>query len=113
MDSPRYPLTRADEAVALVHQLRDAGHQNVGFLCDFYHLAMEGADLLGVVDTYGSYIEHVQVADAPGRHEPGTGTVDFDTVLPHLRTSGYAGWVGCEYRPSGMSSESFGWMDRF
>jgi hydroxypyruvate isomerase len=113
VDSPRYPIRSAEQAVAVARLVRDAGQANVGFLCDFYHLAMEGADLDEVVDAYGSWIDHVQVADAPGRHEPGTGQIAFPALLAHLGARGYEGWVGCEYRPSGPSAESFAWMARY
>ena len=113
LDSPRYPLRDPAQAAAIVDEMRADGHENVGLLCDYYHLAMEGYDLLGSTDRYLHLVDHVQVADAPGRHEPGTGGIDFAEVLGHLAGAGYGGWIGCEYRPSGPSAESFGWLEEF
>ena len=113
LDSPRYPLRDPARAAAIVAEMRGDGHANVGLLCDYYHLAVEGYDLVGSTDAYLDLIDHVQVADAPGRHEPGTGGVDYELVLGHLAGAGYGGWVGCEYRPSGKSAESFGLLESF
>jgi hydroxypyruvate isomerase len=112
VDSPLYPLRDPAQAAALVERMRAEGHDNVGLLCDYYHLAMEGYDLRTATDAYLHLVDHVQVADAPGRHEPGTGAIDYVEVLGHLAGAGYAGWIGCEYRPSGPSAESFGWLER-
>ncbi|MGA2531061.1 MAG: TIM barrel protein [Acidimicrobiales bacterium] len=109
-DSPRYPLRKASQVAALVDRLHELGQENVGFLCDLYHLAMEGADLPGVLAEYSRIIDHVQLADVPGRHEPGTGHVDYPHVLRQLETGGYKGFIGCEYRPSRGSADSFGWL---
>jgi hydroxypyruvate isomerase len=56
-------------------------------------------------------IGHIQLADNPGRHEPGTGEINFPFLLRHLDNIGYAGWVGCEYKPSRRSEDSLGWLD--
>jgi hydroxypyruvate isomerase len=113
VDSPLYPITTAAQAVAIAQRVRDEGHDNIGFLCDFYHLAMEGADLTAVIDEYLPWIDHVQVADAPGRQEPGTGTVPYPAVLGHLAAAGYQGWIGAEHRPSGASAASLAWTARY
>lgn len=113
LDSPRYPLTRASQAVAIAEQVRKEGHENVGFLCDFYHLVMEKEDPIAVIDVFGRWIDHVQIADVPGRHEPGTGGIDFSEIIAHLEASGYGGWVGCEYRPSSSSASSFSWLEAY
>jgi len=110
IDSPRYPLRKASDVGVLVKRLHELGQDNVGFLCDFYHLAMEGADLLGVLAEYSKIIDHVQLADAPGRHEPGTGSVDYPSLLSQLEAGGYEGFIGCEYWPSSRSAKSFGWL---
>lgn len=110
LDSPGYPLRQADQVAALVDQLRAAGHDNVGLLCDFYHLAMEGADLQAVWRDHAPIVLHTQVADAPGRHEPGTGKIDYPAVLSRLAASGYSGYVGCEYRPATTTEESLDWL---
>ena len=86
------------------------GVTNLGLLCDLYHLATNGDDLDRAIATHGDRIAHVQVADVPGRHEPGTGTLDVRRHLGQLAAAGYAGWVGLEYQPSGASADSFGWL---
>ncbi len=111
--APRYPLRTAADAVAVVDRVADeTGVVNLGFLCDLYHLAVNGDDLDEVIATYGDRISHVQIADAPGRHEPGTGTLDLDRYLALLAAAGYDGWVGLEYQPSGPSADSFAWLPR-
>ncbi len=74
---------------------------NVGLQFDAYHMTRMGEDLGQTLSRYGSQIEHVQLADAPGRGEPGTGTIDFDRLLDQLERIRYEGWVGLEYVPSG------------
>jgi hydroxypyruvate isomerase len=111
-ESPRYPLTSTAAALRVVETARAAGHANVAFLCDFYDLVRMGEDLSSVIHEHADRIGHAQVADAPGRNQPGTGTIDFDRVLGQLRAAGYAGYVGCEYRPLGASAESFEWLPR-
>ena len=68
-------------------------------LADLYHLRVNGEDVPAVLDRVHSRIGHVQVADVPGRHEPGTGTADLDGWVGQLRRLGYQGWVGLEYAP--------------
>jgi hydroxypyruvate isomerase len=111
--APRYPLRTAADAVAVVDRVAGAtGVGNLGFLCDLYHLAVNGDDLDGVIATYGDRVAHVQIADAPGRHEPGTGTLDLDRHLGALAAAGYKGWVGLEYQPSTTTADSFAWLPR-
>lgn len=72
-----YPLLTAGDAVGVCDRLAQHGASNVGFLADFYHLAVNGEDLGELVERYAERIAHVQIADAPGRHEPGTGNLDL------------------------------------
>jgi hydroxypyruvate isomerase len=109
--APRYPLLTAADAVGVIDRVaEETGVTDLGFLCDLYHLAVNGEDLDRVIATYGSRVAHVQIADAPGRHEPGTGELDLDRYLGRLADVGYDGWVGLEYVPSGASADSFGWL---
>jgi hydroxypyruvate isomerase len=64
------------------------------------------------VDGAAARIGHVQIADAPGRHEPGTGKLPIDSYLDRIAATGYDGWVGLEYQPSGASADSFDWLPR-
>ncbi|HEV2921666.1 MAG TPA: TIM barrel protein, partial [Actinomycetota bacterium] len=89
--APRYPLRTA----AVIDRVAAAtGVANLGLLCDLYHLATNGDDLERAIADHGHRVAHVQIADAPGRHEPGSGTLDLDRYLSLLAAAGYAGWVG-------------------
>ncbi|MFY1691654.1 hydroxypyruvate isomerase family protein [Plantactinospora sp. WMMB782] len=108
-----YPLRTAADAVAVLDQLlveRDV--RNVALLADLYHLTVNGDDVPKVLAEHADRIGHVQIADAPGRHQPGTGELDLDDLLHQLERAGYHGWVGLEYLPDGPSAESFGWLPR-
>jgi hydroxypyruvate isomerase len=111
--APRYPLLTASDAVGVIDRVaRESGVTALGFLCDLYHLAVNGDDVDRAIDTYGERVAHVQIADAPGRHEPGTGELDLDGYLGKLAAAGYDGWVGLEYKPSGATEDSFAWLPR-
>ncbi|MEE1787436.1 TIM barrel protein [Streptomyces sp. SP17BM10] len=114
VESPDYPLVSAPAAVAIVDEVNAAtGLGNAKFLCDLYHLAKNGEDLAAVIDAYADRIGHVQIADDPGRNEPGTGGLDFEDLFGRLTAAGYTGSIGLEYRPStGVSADSFGWLPR-
>lgn len=106
-----YPLLTSEDVETVIRRVHDeAGVSNVAFLADFYHLARNGGSLHGIVCEYGARLGHVQIADVPGRHQPGTGELPFDELLQDLIRSGYTGWVGLEYRPDGPSGESFKWL---
>ena len=107
--APRYPVLTAADALGVVNRV---GGRSIGFLADLYHLAVNGDDLDAVIAIHGQEIAHVQIADAPGRGEPGTGELDLPGYLGKLAAAGYAGWVGLEYKPSGASTDSFEWLPR-
>jgi hydroxypyruvate isomerase len=112
-ESPDFPLVSAPRAVELVERInRATGLDNARLLMDLYHLSMNGEDLREVIDAYADLTGHVQIADTPGRGAPGTGTLDFDDLLGRLRTAGYEGWVGLEYKPGDVttSADAFGWL---
>ncbi|GJF28131.1 putative hydroxypyruvate isomerase [Kitasatospora sp. NE20-6] len=113
-ESPDYPLVSAAAAVGVVDKVNAAtGLGNARFLCDLYHLAKNGEDLPAVIDAYADRIGHVQIADNPGRNEPGTGSLDTEDLLARLTAAGYTGRIGLEYRPAnGVSADSFGWLPR-
>ncbi|MFJ8471569.1 TIM barrel protein [Kitasatospora sp. NPDC094011] len=113
-ESPDYPLVSAAAAVEVVDKVNAAtGLGNARFLCDLYHLARNGEDLAAVIDTHADRIGHVQIADNPGRNEPGTGELDFEDLFARLSAAGYTGSIGLEYRPStGVSADSFDWLPR-
>jgi hydroxypyruvate isomerase len=105
VEYPRYGLNTSADVVDFLDRARGAGvDARVSF--DIYHVVMGGEDPLAFLDAHADRIGHVQVADVPGRHEPGTGTVDFGPILEAIERSGYAGWIGFEYLPSVDSAQS-------
>ena len=109
----RYPLLTAADALAVIERVRvTSGAENVGLLADLYHLAVNGDDVDKVVADHADRVAHVQIADAPGRNEPGTGALPLERQLTDLEAAGYRGWVGLEYKPSGTTLDSFGWLPR-
>jgi hydroxypyruvate isomerase len=111
--APRYPLLTAADAVAVIDRVqRESGADNLRLLFDLYHLATNGDDVDRALDAYADRSGHAQIADSPGRHEPGTGSLEIADRLERLYAGGYTGYVGLEYVPSGASAESFGWLPR-
>jgi hydroxypyruvate isomerase len=112
----RYPLLTAADALDVIAQVRDeSGQANLGLLADLYHLAVNGDDVDAVIADHAGVpgrIAHVQIADCPGRGEPGTGDLDLDGLLADLAGRGYAGCVGREYKPATTTTESFSWLPR-
>ena len=97
MDHPGYLLDATSDALRVI---RDVDHPAVRLLYDLYHSIVMGEDPEQVLAGSGDLIGHVHVADAPGRHEPGSGQVDWRRHMAALRTSGYSGPVGLEYTPT-------------
>ena len=111
--APRYPLLTAADALVVIDRVRKtAGADNLGLLADLYHLAVNGDDVDRVIADHAHRVAHVQIADAPGRNEPGSGNLPLLRQLADLEAAGYRGWVGLEYKPSGASADSFGWVAR-
>jgi hydroxypyruvate isomerase len=111
--APRYPLLTAADALAVIDRVQAyAGVGNIGLLADLYHLAVNGDDVDKVIADQTDRIAHVQIADNPGRNEPGTGELPLERQLADLEARGYRGWVGLEYKPSGASADSFDWLAR-
>ena len=109
--APRYPLLTAADAVAVLDRVREQGGPELGLLCDVYHLAVNGDDVDAVIERYADRIAHVQVADNPGRGEPGSGQLPLTRWLEKLTGQGYPGWVGLEYKPTGGDTEqSLQWL---
>jgi hydroxypyruvate isomerase len=107
-----YPLRTAADAAAVVSAVRSDGHANVGFLCDLFHLANNGDDVPAAIAAYADITAHVQIADHPGRGEPGTGDLDLDGLLGDLVAHGYEGWVGLEYKPVSTTDAGLAWLPR-
>jgi hydroxypyruvate isomerase len=108
-----YPIETASDALDVVNRARQAaGSDNIAFLFDTFHLASNGEDLPAVVATAAPFIGHVQLADAPGRGEPGTGTIDFGAVFDALSAAGYNGLVALEYA-STTPETALGWLSGY
>jgi hydroxypyruvate isomerase len=107
-----YPLRTADDVVQILDRVHEAGARNVGFLCDLFHLANNGDDIERALDSYANRIAHVQIADHPGRGEPGTGSLDLDHYLFRIEQSGYSGHVALEYKPTRPTPDSLDWLPR-
>lgn len=109
--TPSYPLKTAADAIAVIDR---AGEANIGLLFDVYHLATNGDDVDAARAAYADRIAHVQIADAPGRDQPGTGEAPIARWTEDLLTGGYTGWVGLEYKPATPASQAdpFAWLPR-
>lgn len=108
-DMPGFFLNTTQQALDLI---ADAGSPNLFLQYDAYHMhIMEGA-AIETISRALPLIRHVQIADHPGRHEPGTGEIDFARVLGHLDALGYDGWVGAEYKPATTTADGLGWLGR-
>jgi hydroxypyruvate isomerase len=90
--------------------LRTVAHPNLQAQFDLYHMARQGLDIPAGISLLAGRIGHVQFADCPGRGEPGTGTLDFASLLHSLRASEYVGWLGAEYKPSQATPLSLDWL---
>lgn len=102
----RYPLRTAADAVAVLDRV---GAANLRLLADVYHLAVNGDDVEAAITAYADRIGHVQIADAPGRGEPGTGELPLRRWLSAIERSGYDGWVALEYRAT--TQNPFAWLE--
>jgi len=91
--------------------MRTVQHPNLALQYDVYHRRAAGEDCLGGLTEYMDQIGHIQFSDYPGRHEPGTGELDFAALFRRIESLPYKNWTGCEYRPLVTSSESFAWRD--
>ena len=93
--------------------LEEVGAPNMGFQYDIYHMQVMEGNLAETIERNLDIIRHFQLADNPGRHEPGTGEINYDFVLPLIDMLGYDGWVGCEYNPAGKTEDGLGWAARY
>ena len=109
--APRYPLLTAADAIRVIDRVNDEhGATNIRLLADFYHLHVNGDDIAAAITDYGDRVGHVQIADAPGRGEPGTGEIPLRTYLEQLAAQGYRGYVGLEYKAT--KPDTFEWLPR-
>lgn len=107
-DIPGFFLNRTEQALAIFDEV---GSDNLKLQYDIYHMQIMEGDLAPTIETHFARIAHVQIADTPGRHEPGTGEIHYPFLFAHLDRLGYDGWVGAEYKPAGRTEEGLGWLD--
>jgi hydroxypyruvate isomerase len=105
-DIPGFYLTRTDQALDI---LDEVGASNAFVQYDIYHAQRTEGELAATLQKHLPRIGHVQVADNPGRHEPGTGEINYPYLFAHLDRIGYDGWVGCEYKPARTTEIGLGW----
>jgi hydroxypyruvate isomerase len=106
-DMPGYFLSRQDEAHAIREEV---GEPNLLVQMDFYHAQVAEGDLAMTYRANAAHIGHIQVASVPERNEPDDGEVNYRYLFRLLDDLGYDGWIGCEYRPRGVTEDGLGWL---
>jgi len=106
-DIPGFYLHNTDQAAAILDAV---GSDNLSIQYDIYHMQIMEGDLAPTLERNLSRIAHLQLADTPGRHEPGTGEINYPFLFEHLDRLGYGGWIGCEYKPLTTTEAGLGWL---
>ena len=106
-DNPGYFLTTSSEGIEIV---KEVDHPQVRFQFDTYHIQMAEAELEQKIVQNSAWIGHIQFADYPGRHEPGTGGIDFHGLIAAINKSGYQGFIGLEYIPLAKGARCLDWV---
>jgi len=106
-DMPGIHLNRTQQGLDVIDEV---GADNLFLQYDCYHMQIMEGDLATTIERILPRIGHVQIAEVPGRHEPGLGEIAYDFIFQHLDRVGYAGWIGCEYRPAGKTADGLGWF---
>jgi hydroxypyruvate isomerase len=107
-DIPGFYLNRSAQALSI---LDEVGADNAYLQYDIYHAQRMEGELAATLQRHLARIGHVQLADNPGRHEPGTGEINYRFLFAHLDRIGYGGWVGCEYKPAASTEVGLGWRE--
>ena len=107
-DIPGFFLTKTAQAI---HILDEVGADNAFVQYDIYHAQRMEGELLGNISKYFDRIAHIQIADNPGRNEPGTGEINYKNIFKSLNRLNYQGWVGCEYKPAKDTVLGLVWVD--
>jgi len=106
-DIPGFHLNRSAQTLAL---LDEVGAPNLFLQYDIYHMQRMEGELAATLTRQLPRIAHIQLADNPGRNEPGTGEINYPFLFAHLDRIGYAGWIGCEYKPAGRTEDGLAWI---
>ena len=104
-DVPGFALPTTRAALDLIAEVEQP---NLGLQFDVYHSLRMGEDPIELIRELGADMAHIQIADVPGRHQPGTGKIDFEELFRTIDDSGYDGWVSLEYNPQGRTEDGFG-----
>jgi hydroxypyruvate isomerase len=105
-DIPGFFLSRTRQAIEIMDAVRS---DNLFLQYDIYHMQIMEGDLAKTIERHLPRIAHMQLADPPARHEPGTGEINFPFLLNCIDQLGYRGWIGCEYKPAGRTEDGLGW----
>ena len=106
-DIPGFYLNRTAQVLAI---LDEVGSDNLFVQYDIYHAQRMEGELAATLARHLARIAHVQLADNPGRNEPGTGEINYAFLFAHLDRIGYKGWIGCEYKPATTTEAGLGWL---
>ena len=109
-DMPGFYLNTMAQGAAIAEAL---GPDRVGLQFDVYHCQVTEGDVTKRMAALMPVIAHMQIADVPDRHEPGTGEIGWEYVFRQIDSLGYTGWVGCEYRPAGETNAGLAWRERY
>ena len=109
-DKPGFFIHTSKAARKLIAQVN---HPNIGMLYDIYHMQVMEGNLAETISANLDLIWHMQLADNPGRHEPGTGEINYEFLLAYIDSIGYQGWVGCEYSPMGETASGLNWAQKW
>ena len=109
-DIPGFYLTKTQQALDIIAAV---GSSNLWLQYDIYHMQVMEGDLAMTIEKNLARIAHMQLADNPGRHEPGTGEINYDFLFKHIDKLGYQGWIGCEYKPAAETTAGLGWVKPF
>lgn len=113
IDMPNFVVSRVRQMNDVLSEVNNKStHNNLFMQYDIYHMAMMGENIIDTLKDNMHRIGHIQFADMPGRGEPYSGELDWKGIFACIEESGYDGWLGAEYRPSGVTVDSFGWFDR-
>jgi len=107
IDVPGFLVSRSADAMALIDRV---GHPNLKLQYDLYHMQRTEGELTTTLTSLLPRIGHIQIADAPDRHEPGTGEINFTHILNHIDALGHTGWIGCEYNPRTTTVHGLRWI---
>ena len=106
-DTPGFYLTHTQDVIQL---FKEVAHTNLWLQYDIYHMQIMEGNLTKTILDNLAHIAHMQVADNPGRHEPGTGEINYTNLFRSIDEAGYDGWIGCEYNPAGVTEEGLEWV---